>query len=156
MKFTKIIALAAVAVMGCTAFYGCGEGTGIAINQQSDSVVGVWQITAIGETGKKPMTLDEYAKAQVKGMGVSDTEAEQLITQFKIGMANISLDLKEDGSVVAKNQIGQTASQASYVRNGNMVTITVDGDSQELEFNAKDGTLTMTQDGMDLILTRIG
>lgn len=92
MKVTKILALAAVAVMGCAVFYGCGETTGSSsptsstVSSQADvasqttsqsseadtpvppkdtRIVGTWKADHL-IVDKKAVSVREWATAQLE------------------------------------------------------------------------------------------
>lgn len=170
MKFTKIAALAAVLVMGCTAFYGCGEtggdpgstgSTGSSqTQQQAVTLTGTWKVDSITIDGKT-QSLTDWAIAQLKtqlgdSYDFNSAEGKQAIEMLTTAFDSIAYEFKDDGTLsVSAAANGQTASiDGTYKQEGDTVTFTAQGQTGELKFDAKAGTLSVDQDGMTLVMKK--
>lgn len=177
MKFTKIAALAAVAVMACGVFYGCGEeggtsattssqaGTSQGGQKQETTLTGTWKFAGIKGSDGKVQNIQEYVIATVKAQTGQDIDPNS--NEFKQAMQTVqpmfdvldsaTIEIKDGGSVVNKAEVNGEKIEAtgSYTVTGDQVTLNFEGQPDATyTFDAKEGTLSIVQQGMTVVLKK--
>lgn len=154
MKFTKITVLAAVAVMACGVFYGCGEepvggstpssqtGTSQGGQQQAD-IVGVWKTTEIAPFVGEPMSMADFLKEQMGSSVDTDSDAFQKAASS----LEFSYNFKEDGTCTQDSKVGSTqkSTNGTYQVKGSQVAVLLEGSSAatQMKYDAEAGTLSI-------------
>lgn len=173
MKFTKIAALAAVAVMACGVFYGCGEATtstpaggttSSQAQQQETTLTGTWKFGGIKADDGKIQTMDEYIVATVKAqtgetVDTNSDEYKQVMEMMKPifdALDSLRIEIKDGGTVTqTASANGQNASMdGTYTVEGDQVAMTVGGQTSTYTFDAKAGTLSVEQNGMTIAMVK--
>ena len=174
MKFTKIAALAAVAVMACGGFYGCDDGGSGSTpagttssqagtsqgGQQQTTVAGTWKIDSITVNGKT-QSLNDYVTDMVKSqlgssVDLNSAEAKQVFDTLKEAFDTQVFEFTEDGKlkIVTSAQGATNTQEGTYTVDGKTVTITLNGQSSPMEFDAAAGTLIQEAQGMKLVMKK--
>ncbi len=159
MKFTKIAALAAVAVMACGVFYGCDDGSntsapaGTSSSQaqnQEASVVGTWKLDMEG------LVKDQFKAQTGSEVDVNSAEFKQAMELIKSQMGDIIFDLKADGTLTSSVEMGgqKVESTGTYTVEGGKVNATIEGQTQTFDFDSAKNTLSVSVQGQTVTLKK--
>lgn len=127
---------------------------------QTNSVVGTWKVARIMDAYGS-YTLTEWGMSMVEAQ-LGDTfdrnsaEYQMAMEMITEAFDSIAYEFKENGTIViSASAAGQTSTQTgTYQISGTQVTFTLDGQTAVLDFDPVSNTLSVSQEGMTLIMTK--
>ena len=117
----KIALLLVVSLLICAVFCGCGGGG----NDLASNIEGTWVMTSVSDGEGTEVSLEEYGEA----LGIDMSQLE------------ISFTFEKDG--VAKASAMGVSVEGTYEVSGDKVTVTMEGDAQDLSYDADKEALVL-------------